>query len=210
MKFTLVAALLFSLQAPRGDAFAPSKSWVNTKHQHKQKYITKLYSSNEKTVRDELKEKASLVDAESEIKYAEGDTSESQSTSGVSEISPELAKKIDRATQPRAYPLFLAEKGAILVEDALSVFSREEEEATGGFVNPNLPTPPRKEKIVILGTGWGAAAFLKEIDNTKFDVTVISPRNHFLFTPMLAGASVGTVEYRSITESIRQVCNKID
>jgi len=34
---------------------------------------------------------------------------------------------------------------------------------------------------------------------------VISPRNHFVFTPMLAGASVGTVEYRSITEPIREV-----
>jgi len=36
-------------------------------------------------------------------------------------------------------------------------------------------------------------------------VTVISPRNYFLFTPMLAGASVGTVEYRSITEPIREI-----
>mmetsp|Transcript_11560 Transcript_11560/g.16862 ORF Transcript_11560/g.16862 Transcript_11560/m.16862 type:complete len:626 (+) Transcript_11560:115-1992(+) len=205
MKFSFVATLLFSLQAPGGDAFAPSRSWVNTKHQHKQEHITKLYSSNEKTVREELQEKTSLVDAKSEIKYAGGDASESQSISGASEISPELAKKIDRATLPRAYPLFLAEKGAIILEDVLSIFNREEEDSTGGFVNPNLPTPPPKQKIVILGTGWGAAAFLKEIDNTKFDVTVISPRNHFLFTPMLAGASVGTVEYRSITESIRQI-----
>ena len=58
---------------------------------------------------------------------------------------------------------------------------------------------------MILGTGWGAAAFLKEIDTTQFDVTVVSPRNFFLFTPMLAGASVGTVEYRSITENVRGV-----
>ena len=62
-----------------------------------------------------------------------------------------------------------------------------------------------KERIVVLGTGWGAASFLKDIDTSLYDVTIISPRNYFLFTPMLAGASVGTVEYRSITEPIREV-----
>jgi len=65
-----------------------------------------------------------------------------------------------------------------------------------------------KERVVILGTGWAAASFLKGIDTDLYDVTVISPRNYFLFTPMLAGASVGTVEYRSITESIREINNK--
>lgn len=32
---------------------------------------------------------------------------------------------------------------------------------------------------------------------------VVSPVNHFVFTPMLASAAVGTVEYRSMTEPIR-------
>jgi len=35
------------------------------------------------------------------------------------------------------------------------------------------------------------------------DVLIVSPRNYFVFTPMLAAASVGTVEYRSILEHIR-------
>ena len=106
-----------------------------------------------------------------------------------------IQTQIERAIKPRAYPLFLAEKAAILGEDVLGSFFSEEESFIQG----------EKEKIVILGTGWGSAAFLKEIDTSRFDVTVVSPRNFFLFTPMLAGASVGTVEYRSITESIRQV-----
>lgn len=46
-----------------------------------------------------------------------------------------------------------------------------------------------KEHLIVLGTGWGAASFLKNIDTDKYDVTVISPRNYFVFTPMLAGAS---------------------
>lgn len=67
-----------------------------------------------------------------------------------------------------------------------------------------------KEKIVILGTGWGAHAFLKTIDATKYDVTVISPRNYFMFTPMLAASAVGTVELRSICEPIRNVNPLVD
>ena len=43
-----------------------------------------------------------------------------------------------------------------------------------------------------------------------YDVTVVSPRNHFLFTPMLAASAVGTVEFRSITEPIRNVNPLVD
>jgi NADH dehydrogenase FAD-containing subunit len=42
--------------------------------------------------------------------------------------------------------------------------------------------------------GWGAASFLRNINTDKYDVTVISPRNSLVFAPMLACASVGTVE----------------
>ncbi|EED87181.1 predicted protein [Thalassiosira pseudonana CCMP1335] len=66
-----------------------------------------------------------------------------------------------------------------------------------------------KEHLIVLGTGWGAASFLKNIDTDKYDVTVISPRNYFVFTPMLAGASVGTVDFKSITEPIREINNKV-
>ena len=60
-----------------------------------------------------------------------------------------------------------------------------------------------KRKVVVLGTGWAAHAIAKIIDVSKLDVYVISPRNYFVFTPMLAAAAVGTVEYRSILEHIR-------
>jgi hypothetical protein len=50
-----------------------------------------------------------------------------------------------------------------------------------------LSSPPARPRIVVLGTGWGAAAFLGGIDTAAFDVTIVSPRNYFLFTPMLAG-----------------------
>lgn len=61
-----------------------------------------------------------------------------------------------------------------------------------------------RERVVVLGSGWGAHALMKVIDARKFDVVVVSPLNHFLFTPMLPAAAVGTVEYRSMTESVRR------
>lgn len=68
----------------------------------------------------------------------------------------------------------------------------------------------KKERIVVLGTGWGAHAFLKSIDTTIYDVTVVSPRNYFMFTPMLAASAVGTVEFRSIIEPIRNINPSIE
>jgi len=60
-----------------------------------------------------------------------------------------------------------------------------------------------KPKIVVLGTGFAAFSFVKKIDVRVFDVTVVSPRNHFLFTPLLPSTTVGTIEFRSIIEPIR-------
>ncbi|KAG8464456.1 hypothetical protein KFE25_003519 [Diacronema lutheri] len=61
----------------------------------------------------------------------------------------------------------------------------------------------RRRRIVVIGAGWGAHALIKVIDASAFRVTIVSPRDHFLFTPMLAATAVGTVEYRSIVESMR-------
>ena len=111
-------------------------------------------------------------------------------TKPTSKITPD---RIDKVTKERPYPLFLAEK-------AFSILPSSSSQSNNDPTNNN-----EKERIIVLGTGWGAAAFLKTIDCNKYDVTVISPRNYFVFTPMLAGASVGTVEFRSITEPVREV-----
>jgi len=60
-------------------------------------------------------------------------------------------------------------------------------------------------KVVALGTGWASFMFVRGLDRSKFDVYVISPRNHFLFTPLLASTTTGTLEYRNIIEPIRTV-----
>lgn len=65
----------------------------------------------------------------------------------------------------------------------------------------------RKEKIIVLGSGFAAFRFIKKINKKNYDVTVVSLRNHFLFTPLLPSTTVGTIEFRSIIEPVRNVKN---
>lgn len=66
-----------------------------------------------------------------------------------------------------------------------------------------------KPKLVILGTGWGSVALLKSLVPGDYHVTVVSPVNYFLFTPMLPSATVGTLEFRSLVEPIRKIVNRL-
>ncbi|KAK7062553.1 NADH:ubiquinone oxidoreductase [Paramarasmius palmivorus] len=66
-----------------------------------------------------------------------------------------------------------------------------------------LPYDPEKKTIVVLGSGWGATSLLKTIDNTEYNVVVISPKNYFLFTPLLPSVAVGTLSPRSILQPTR-------
>ncbi|KKK19081.1 hypothetical protein ARAM_006761 [Aspergillus rambellii] len=64
---------------------------------------------------------------------------------------------------------------------------------------------PTKKTLVILGTGWGSVSLLKKLDTENYNVVVISPRNYFLFTPLLPSCTTGLVEHRSIMEPIRNI-----
>lgn len=66
-----------------------------------------------------------------------------------------------------------------------------------------------KPKLVVLGTGWGSVALLKSLNRGEYHVTVVSPSNHFLFTPMLPSATVGTLELRSLVEPVRKIVKRI-
>ncbi len=61
----------------------------------------------------------------------------------------------------------------------------------------------RKPRIVVLGSGWSAYSFLRGLDSSKYDAICISPRDHMLFTPLLASTTVGTLEHRSVIEPVR-------
>lgn len=62
-----------------------------------------------------------------------------------------------------------------------------------------------KPRLVVLGGGWGSVALVKDLREEDYHVTLVSPSNYFLFTPMLPSATVGTLELRSLAEPIRRI-----
>ncbi|CCH44688.1 External NADH-ubiquinone oxidoreductase 1,mitochondrial [Wickerhamomyces ciferrii] len=85
------------------------------------------------------------------------------------------------------------------------------EESNPSKQQPQTPTFANgqpKKTIVILGSGWGAVSLLKNLDTTEYNVVVISPRNYFLFTPLLPSAPTGTVDSKSIIEPIRSIARR--
>ena len=75
--------------------------------------------------------------------------------------------------------------------------------------SPEKKAQKHKPKLVILGTGWGSVALLKQLNPDDYHVTVVSPSNYFLFTPMLPSATVGTLELRSLVEPVRRIVARV-
>ena len=68
------------------------------------------------------------------------------------------------------------------VEDAIRLATRLPVEK-GWIERPPVPDEEMCPSVVVLGSGWAAHALLKIVDTTKTRLTVISPSNHFVFTP---------------------------
>ncbi len=60
--------------------------------------------------------------------------------------------------------------------------------------------PPR---LLVLGSGFSGYSLLYRLRSRPWDATLLSPRNYFLFTPLLPSAVSGSVEFRSILEPTR-------
>jgi NADH dehydrogenase FAD-containing subunit len=69
--------------------------------------------------------------------------------------------------------------------------------------------PRCKQRVVILGSGWGGYNVLRGIDKKRWDVTVISPNTYFNFTPLLASTAVGTLEFRTAIEPVRRYAPEV-
>lgn len=85
-------------------------------------------------------------------------------------------------------------------------------DSQSNYVEKDAVTSPyidnKKKRVVVLGTGWAGTSFLKNLNNSSYDVQVVSPRNYFAFTPLLPSVTCGTVEARSIVEPIRKIVRK--
>jgi NADH:ubiquinone reductase (non-electrogenic) len=64
--------------------------------------------------------------------------------------------------------------------------------------------PLHRPKLVVLGCGFGGYSLLSRLRLQRWDATLVTPRNYFLFTPLLPSAVSGSVEPRSIAEPARR------
>lgn len=60
-----------------------------------------------------------------------------------------------------------------------------------------------KEKVLILGSGWAGYILSRQLSPDKYDVTVVSPRSYFVFTPLLNDTAVGALEFPHVIEPVR-------
>uniref|UniRef100_A0A7N0U3U6 NADH:ubiquinone reductase (non-electrogenic) n=1 Tax=Kalanchoe fedtschenkoi TaxID=63787 RepID=A0A7N0U3U6_KALFE len=115
---------------------------------------------------------------------------------------------INQPTKPRN--LGLLEPPRLL---SLTHFSTEPSSSPTSEVKENVDKqsglPPtraeEKPRVVVLGSGWAGCRFMKGIDTSIYDVVCVSPRNHMVFTPLLASTCVGTLEFRSVAEPIGRI-----
>lgn len=63
---------------------------------------------------------------------------------------------------------------------------------------------PDRPKLLVLGCGFAGFSLLSNLRADRWDATLLSPRNYFLFTPLLPSAVSGSVEFRSILEPARR------
>lgn len=116
------------------------------------------------------------------------------------------------AIRPRNYLLFACHAANETVQ--LYNLQRWQRHAKGWSVSDrdadaHTPGGTPRTRVVVLGSGWGGITFLRSLDPKltsavgPYDVTLVSPRNYFLYTPLLPSAATGTVEPRSIVDPVR-------
>jgi NADH dehydrogenase len=120
-----------------------------------------------------------------------------------------FSKKIEPKTNQGGIPFnTLLERSFDTVEDVWEHLRRIPYE--NGKVKITPEEEETRKTVVILGSGWAAHALMKVANCNKLRIIVVSPSNHFVFTPMLASAATGTVEYRSMTEAVRSANGMIE
>lgn len=67
-----------------------------------------------------------------------------------------------------------------------------------------------KERVVILGSGWGGYTLSRRLNPKNYLPVIISPRSYFVFTPLLTDAASGSLDFSNIVEPIRDPHAKVD
>ena len=70
-------------------------------------------------------------------------------------------------------------------------------------LSSSSPKPNQKQRVLILGSGWAGYILSRKLSPAKYEVTIVSPRSYFVFTPLLNDTAVGSLEFPQVIEPIR-------
>ena len=59
-----------------------------------------------------------------------------------------------------------------------------------------------RPRVCVIGTGWAGVSVAKYLDMKAVSLTVLSIRNHFVFTPLLPQTCTGTLEFRAVCDPV--------
>lgn len=68
----------------------------------------------------------------------------------------------------------------------------------------------QKERVVILGSGWGGYTISRRLSPKTFSPIIVSPRSYFVFTPLLTDTASGSLDFSNIVEPVRDPGAKVD
>ncbi|KAI5368391.1 Putative FAD/NAD(P)-binding domain, FAD/NAD(P)-binding domain superfamily [Septoria linicola] len=68
----------------------------------------------------------------------------------------------------------------------------------------------QRERIVIVGSGWAGYNVSQQLNEKKFDITVISPWDTSPYTPLLASAACGLFDFSLAEEPIRHKSKRMN
>ncbi|TVY15287.1 putative NADH dehydrogenase [Lachnellula arida] len=88
--------------------------------------------------------------------------------------------------------------------------STQELDATKGGKSFFSVLFPDTDGLKIANELWSGFVLSRELDKKKFQTVVVSPRSYFAFTPLLASTAVGTLEFRTTVESVRQRRSRVE
>lgn len=119
-----------------------------------------------------------------------------------------------RRSGVRVSTAFCTERGSVRCEARIErgkMYAAARRATPGIHAHADGPIAPRKTKILVLGSGWGAVSFVKSLDPALFgdegayELVVASPRDYFVYTPLLPAVASGTVDAASITTPMADV-----
>ncbi len=61
-----------------------------------------------------------------------------------------------------------------------------------------------KKTICVIGSGWGASSFIKNIDTNKYNIIVVSKNENFIYTPLLPYSIFKNIKVKCFIKDINQ------